>query len=207
MLTINGRTLRHKLFSWAALAAMAANVLTPIAAAQAQTSSPATSRTPIEHLIVVVGENHSFDNVFATYVPPDPTQSVWNLLSQGIIDKTGAPGANAAKALQRQATDQLLYQLAPPITGQFATLPQPSTTLNALPGSPCELAKLLFDGRTCFAAIPDCFPPTKPCFRWEEPANICITRRFLWELFIRCRIADIRPAWRLRPMRWWAPLS
>ncbi len=158
MLTINGRTLRHKLFSWAALAAMAANVLTPIAAAQAQTSSPATSRTPIEHLIVVVGENHSFDNVFATYVPPDPTQSVWNLLSQGIVDKTGAPGANAAKALQRQATDQLLYQLAPPITGQFATLPQPSTTLNALPGSPCELAKLLFDGSTLFCSDPGLLP-------------------------------------------------
>jgi len=39
------------------------------------------TRTPIKHLIVVVGENHSFDNVFATYTPPNPTQHVWNLLS------------------------------------------------------------------------------------------------------------------------------
>jgi phospholipase C len=46
-------------------------------------------RTPTKHLIVVVGENRSFDNVFATYTPPDATQKVWNLFSQGIIDQTG----------------------------------------------------------------------------------------------------------------------
>jgi phospholipase C len=91
----------------------------------------------------VIGENRSFDNVFATYVPSDPRQSVWNLLSQGIVDKTGAPGLNAAKALQRQATDQVTYQLAPSITGAFSTLPQPSTTLSALPTSPCQLSNLL----------------------------------------------------------------
>jgi hypothetical protein len=69
----------------ATLGAMAINVLTPIAA-EAQT--PPTV-TPIKHLIVVIGENRSFDNVFGTYVPP-PGQSVWNLLSQGIVNKTGA---------------------------------------------------------------------------------------------------------------------
>ena len=37
--------------------------------------------TPIEHLIVIVGENLSFDNVFATYEPP-PGQTVGNLLSR-----------------------------------------------------------------------------------------------------------------------------
>jgi phospholipase C len=119
--------------------------LTTIAAAEAQTSSlsKTPTLTPIKHLIVVVGENRSFDNVFATYVPSDPKQSVWNLLSLGIVDKTGAPGLNATKALQRQATDQVTYQLAPSITGPFSTLPQPSTTLSAFPTSPCELSKLL----------------------------------------------------------------
>src|SRR5208282_2058938 len=130
------------------LGAMPVNVLTPITRAAAQTSSASNSRdrltsTPIKHLIVVIGENRSFDNVFATYVPSDPRQSVWNLLSQGIVDKTGAPGLNAAKALQRQATDQVTYQLAPSITGAFSTLPQPSTTLSALPTSPCQLSNLL----------------------------------------------------------------
>jgi phospholipase C len=132
------------------LGAMTVDVLTPIATAEAQTSSLSNSRdrstlTPIKHVIVVIGENRSFDNVFGTYVPPDRRQTVWNLLSQGIVDKTGAPGLNAAKALQRQASDtsQDKYQSAPSITGAFSTLPQPSTTLNGLPIPPCGLSKLL----------------------------------------------------------------
>jgi phospholipase C len=28
-----------------------------------------TSTTPIEHVIVIVGENHTFDNVFGAYLP------------------------------------------------------------------------------------------------------------------------------------------
>jgi phospholipase C len=124
----------------ATLGAMAINVLTPIAA-EAQT--PPTV-TPIKHLIVVIGENRSFDNVFGTYVPP-PGQSVWNLLSQGIVNQTGAPGLSAAKALQRQAdaTGKSTYQPAPPTTVAFPTLPQPSTTLSALPVSPCSLSTIL----------------------------------------------------------------
>ena len=84
------KALRHRVVSCLALGAMTINVLTPIIAAEAQALSPLNSRaprtlTPIKHLIVVIGENRSFDNVFATYVPPDPKQSAWNLLSQGIV--------------------------------------------------------------------------------------------------------------------------
>ena len=43
------------------------------------------ARTPIKHVIVIIGENRSFDHVFATYVPSRPGESVMNLLSQGII--------------------------------------------------------------------------------------------------------------------------
>ncbi len=102
------------------------------------------TRTPIKHLIVVVGENRGFDNVFATYVPPNPQQSVWNLLSQGIVDKAGLPGANKAKALQRQATDTSVFQLAPKRAGALPNLPQPSTGLNAFPASPCALSQIYF---------------------------------------------------------------
>ena len=35
--------------------------------AEDQAASTAKTITPIEHLIVLIGENHSFDNVFATY--------------------------------------------------------------------------------------------------------------------------------------------
>jgi phospholipase C len=102
-----------------------------------------STTTPIKHLIIVVGENRGFDNVFGTYDPPDRKQSVWNLLSQGIVTKLGQPGRNVAQARQQQAVDNDLFQLAPRRTGAPKFLPQPSTTLNALPGSPCQLALIL----------------------------------------------------------------
>ncbi len=48
-----------------------------------KTNSPATT-TPIQHVIVIVGENRSFDHVFATYIPKNG-QTINNLLSEGII--------------------------------------------------------------------------------------------------------------------------
>ena len=156
------KTLGHRLFSWVALGAMTINVLAPIAAAQAQTAIPSNGGTPIKHLIVVVGENRSFDNVFATYVPP-AGQSVWNLLSQGIVKTDGKLGPNAATARQRKAIDYGTFQLAPPPPSApdpivFPVLPQPSTTLNALPGSPCGLSQLF--GSMVFCSDPGTSPPT-----------------------------------------------
>jgi len=62
------------------------------------------SRTPIKHVIVIIGENRSFDHVFATYQPKNG-ESVWNLLSEGIVNADGTPGPNFAKAQQLAATD------------------------------------------------------------------------------------------------------
>src|SRR5262249_11688987 len=45
----------------------------------------ANTVTPIKHVIVIVGENRSFDHLFATYVPK-PGNTVNNLLSQEIIN-------------------------------------------------------------------------------------------------------------------------
>ena len=98
-----------------------------------------TTATPIQHLIVVIGENHGFDNVFATYTPSDTTQSVWNLLSMGIVNADGSAGPNAALAAQQMATDTSSYETSPEQTGAFESLPQPSTTLDALPGGYCVL--------------------------------------------------------------------
>ena len=61
--------------------------------------------TPIKHVIVIIGENRSFDHVFATYVPPKKGETVNNLLSEGIIKADGTPGPNFAKAAQKAATD------------------------------------------------------------------------------------------------------
>ncbi len=83
--------------------------------------------TPIEHLIVVVGENHTFDNLFAGY-QPRRGQHIDNLLSKGIINADGTPGPNFAAAAQQQASDIDVYRIDPQHTGAYATLPQPNTT-------------------------------------------------------------------------------
>src|SRR3982751_5760300 len=102
------------------------------------------TRSPIHHLIVVVGENRSFDNVFGTYVPSNPTQTVWNLLSQDIVQINGNIGTNFEAAAQQEATDTRTYDLSPTQTGHFQYLPQPSTTLSALPTGPCNLKPGIF---------------------------------------------------------------
>ena len=84
-------------------------------------------KTPIHHLIIIVGENHSFDNLFATY-QPSHGQQVANLLSKAIIDLNGAPGPNASQARQWQAIDKDRYSITPTRTSPFTVLPQPNTT-------------------------------------------------------------------------------
>ena len=61
--------------------------------------------SPIKHVIVIIGENRSFDHVFATYVPRRG-QTIWNLLSEGIINANGTPGPNFDKAEQNAAYDE-----------------------------------------------------------------------------------------------------
>jgi phospholipase C len=61
--------------------------------------------SPIKHVIVIIGENRSFDHVFATY-KPKRGESVWNLLSEGIVNADGTPGPNFYKAEQKAAYDE-----------------------------------------------------------------------------------------------------
>lgn len=87
---------------------------------------PATS-TPVKHLIVVVGENISFDNLFATWEPKSGAK-VHNLLSQGIVNRDGSPGIQFEKAIQRRAQVSNAYSVTPQISGNYGELPQPGTT-------------------------------------------------------------------------------
>src|ERR1700733_7872514 len=89
----------------------------PVANAQDRSNETAT---PIKHVIVIIGENRSFDHVFATYVPT-AGQKVHNLLSEGIIQldahKNAIPGPNFHKAQQLAASDlggQDTFLLNPP---------------------------------------------------------------------------------------------
>jgi phospholipase C len=60
--------------------------------------------TPIKHAVIIVGENRSFDHIFATYVPKKREEKVRNLLSEGIVNADGSPGKNFAKGHQFQIT-------------------------------------------------------------------------------------------------------
>ncbi len=88
--------------SAAALLQLAAGAA--IANAAATPAAAEHTHSPIRHVIVIIGENRSFDHVFATYVPRHG-ESVWNLLSEGIINADGTPGPNFAKAKQQAASD------------------------------------------------------------------------------------------------------
>jgi phospholipase C len=94
-----------------ALSAMAMGQfsLGPVFAQQAPIKADDQTQTPIKHVIVIIGENRSFDHVFATYVPKKPGESVFNLLSEGIIildsNKNTHPGPNFQKAHQLAAQD------------------------------------------------------------------------------------------------------
>ncbi len=100
---------------------------TSTSAAGLNTDGNNSTATPIKHVIVIIGENHTFDNIFGTFQPRHG-QSVNNLLSQGMVTCSGNLGQDAGLAAQQQATDTTTFSLAPQKTGPYATLPQPNTT-------------------------------------------------------------------------------
>jgi phospholipase C len=125
--------------SMTALTALGAAVLFPqgasqsaLAAAMTQPAAGALSpeqiqtNSPIKHIIYIVGENRSFDNIYGTYQPKSG-QKVWNLLSQGIVNADGSPGPNAAQGRQYQATSTNgRFFLSPLTKSAYTFLPVPT---------------------------------------------------------------------------------
>src|SRR5579863_7589895 len=83
------------------LAAVVASQLLVAAPVRANdgNSNDGKTTSPIKHVIIIVGENRTFDHIFATYVPKKG-QSIQNLLSKGIIKADGTLGPNFALAHQ-----------------------------------------------------------------------------------------------------------
>ena len=79
--------------------------------------------TPIRHVILIIGENRSFDHIFGTF-KPNPGQTVWNLRSEGIVKADGTPGPNFARAAQWQASDTGGYSIHPSKTAPYSVLPR-----------------------------------------------------------------------------------
>jgi phospholipase C len=115
--------------AWLAMFQLAIGVPFASAADQTKHAADAATTTPIKHVIVIIGENRSFDHVYATYVPKNG-ETVNNLLSEGIIqldsNKNAIPGPNFSKAQQFAATDTDTFLLDPP-TQEFPSniLPAP----------------------------------------------------------------------------------
>jgi phospholipase C len=103
------------------------------------------TQTPIKHVIVLIGENHSFDNVFATYRPKHG-RIVSNLLAKGIIHADGSPGPDAAEAAQFMVTPPLPpnYFISTSIKTPYSPyLPTPE--LGGAPSHPINLTELLME--------------------------------------------------------------
>jgi phospholipase C len=119
---------------------------------EAHTPDPSTNtRTPIKHVIVIIGENRSFDHVFATYVPKH-NQQIWNLLSENIITAEGKPGVNFNKAEQLAASDTGTDPfLLNPTKSHFANNVLPAPLVGGaedsyIPGDSLALAKASENG-------------------------------------------------------------
>jgi len=102
------------------------------------------TRSPIKHVIVLIGENRTFDHVFATYVPKSH-DSVSNLLSKGIITADGKPGEHFSKAAQFQAVapfkKKFFISLDKDEKAPYQILPSPSLNFSPTatifpPGTP-----------------------------------------------------------------------
>jgi phospholipase C len=76
-----------------------------VRAAQGQNPADAIkTASPIKHVLIIVGENRSFDHLFATYRPKSDGERVLNLLSERIVKADGSPNENFDRAHQFQIT-------------------------------------------------------------------------------------------------------
>src|SRR5277367_1587563 len=107
----------------AAVVATQLLVATPLRAQTDTGSNDGKTTSPIKHVIIIIGENRSFDHVFATYVPKKG-QTVSNLLSKGIVNADGTPGPNYSLSAQFSAVDS---------TGAFSIAPQSKTLYTNIP--------------------------------------------------------------------------
>jgi phospholipase C len=92
------------------------------------------TRTPIKHVIVIIGENRSFDHVFGLYEPKHG-QRIANLLSKGIVKEDGTPGPNFAKAAQFTVLPQPTYFISAPVNSKTPYIFLPPPDLNGTPAA------------------------------------------------------------------------
>jgi phospholipase C len=148
--------MESRLSQWRKYLPTAKQVLAAVVATQLMVAVPARANdgnsndgkttSPIKHVIIIIGENRSFDHVFATYVPKKG-QSVDNLLSKGIVNADGTPGPNYALSAQNSAVNSGgPFSINPGGKAAYTSIPTPLTggpefaTANAAPFLSLEVA-------------------------------------------------------------------
>lgn len=98
MLTHNylGNCFKSRLLSCAAACVVAGSVVLPMSVAMADDDT--ATLTPIKHVIIIIGENRTFDHVFATYTPVSKNDTVLNLLSH---KRSSTPMGRRARNMTR----------------------------------------------------------------------------------------------------------
>jgi phospholipase C len=98
----------------------------PASAANPNPVKRPSTQTPVQHVIVIIGENRTFDHIYATYQPVKG-QTVDNLLTRGIINADGTPGPNFASVPQKSAVDTITdgFQFNPRGQQTYSVLPTP----------------------------------------------------------------------------------
>jgi len=125
------------------------------------------TETPIKHVIVLIGENRSFDNVFGMY-RPHGGQSVSNLLSKGIVNSSGMTVLNtpAQQFFIQQPYPARYFIDAHATAGKspYPILPQPNTAYVPPTPGPLSQGQGPFD-----SSVPDSELPTiEPSFELQD---------------------------------------
>jgi phospholipase C len=111
--------------------------------------------SPIKHVIIIMGENRTFDHVFATYLPREG-QHVDNLLSKGIVNIDGTPGPNYKKARQSSASDTDFYSIHPGSKTAYDPTSnplQPPNTSYAFKACYSDYKQAALDGPGCLTDV------------------------------------------------------
>lgn len=116
---------RQRFFLCSSVIAMAAQIAATSGwAATPLGTNDLNTKTPIKHVIVIYGENRSFDHVFGLYRSPSG-DAVFNMLSEGIVNEDGTPGPNFKLGAQYRASTNGTFSGSPTKTGPYQTLPPP----------------------------------------------------------------------------------
>ena len=123
--------------------------------------------TPIKHVIILIGENRTFDNIYGMY-RPHHGQSVSNLLSKGIVNGSGMTVLNtkAQQSFIQQPYPSKYFIDFHATTGRtpYPILPQPNTAYVPTAPGPLSQGQGPFDSSVADSQL----PRIEPSFEFED---------------------------------------